>query len=72
MRQPINTKTMQKIACITLVMNEIGQKIASKGELVHRVYLRHLIQEMNLCCRLFAKKTLCKGYGANPSDYEER
>ena len=49
---------MQKIACITLVMNEIGQKIASKGELVHRVYLRHLIQEMNLCCRLFAKKKL--------------
>ena len=51
---------------------ECNKKGAFRIDRVHRVYLRHLIQEMNLCCRLFAKKTLCKGYGANPSDYEER
>ena len=32
------------------------KNIASKGERVHRVYMRHLIQEMNLCCRLFVKQ----------------
>ena len=51
---------MQKIACITLVMNEIGQKIASKGKRFYRVYLRHLVQDNNLWCRLFVKQNFIK------------
>ena len=50
-------KLCKQFACITLIMNEIGQKIASKAERVHRVYLRHLIQRNNLCFRLFVKKS---------------